>query len=180
MNEHPILFSGEMVKAILEGRKTQTRRIIKPQPTPENVDTVSIAYCRYGFPGDRLWVREKWQAQTHGGVWWHEVREHHELYNWAWTNPIKPSYDATPPRWLPSIYMPKDACRIFLEIVNIRMERVQDISHEDVIAEGGPFGNSGSSDEDFFILWNSINAKRGYSTNVNPWVWVIEFKVVML
>jgi hypothetical protein len=199
MKERPILFSGPMVKAILEGRKTQTRRVVKGVDgcdkflafgiyskalfTDNILNIVSgkphdfLVKCPYGLPGDRLWVRESWQAQTQSGAWWHEVkREDRPLLNWAWTNPVEPAYDAIPPRWLPSIHMPREASRITLEIVQVRVERVQDISLEDVIAEGGPFGYSGLYDEDFFTLWDSINAARGYSSHLNPWVWVIEFE----
>lgn len=124
-----------MVAAILEGRKTQTRRVIKladgslpdddsiPAYEPEEgyqranyVMDYSKTFpqwkqldCPKGKPGDRLWVRETWQGQTQDGRWWHEVKEHRELYNWAWTNPVQPAYDAVPPRWMPSIHMPRMA-----------------------------------------------------------------------
>jgi hypothetical protein len=202
--ENPILFSGEMVRAILAGRKTQTRRALTPQPIdvlPMPKDPCWVALtergevqnhgklikCRLGVPGDRLWVRETWQAQNTTGQWWHEVeRCDRPLHNWAWTNPVEPSYDATPPRWLPSIHMPRAASRIILEIVNVRVERVQEIHRVDARAEGiecahcrGYSGRSGCTCiENFSVLWESINAKRGYSWESNCWVWVLEFRLL--
>jgi hypothetical protein len=215
--DRPILFSGEMVRAILEGRKTQTRRVIKPQPgigcklvefiknqlepwwisSDLGHATLFQYKCPYGVPGDRLWVRETWQAQTIDGLWWHEVpKDQRLLLNWAWTNPVNPAYDAIPPHWLPSIHMPKIASRITLEIVNVRVERLQDISEDDAYSEGirhiPKFVNninfaSWSDDvcsynypttkEAFHGLWDSINGKK-YPWESNPWVWVVEFKVV--
>lgn len=215
MTEKPILFSGAMVKAIMEGRKTQTRRVIKLSdgslcddddiPAHDNWDTVdyimdfSKTYpywkqldCPYGKAGDTLWVREKWQGQEGGGQWWHEIKEHRELYNWAWTNPVEPAYDAVPPRWLPSIHMPRMACRITLEVVKVRVERVQDIDNHQSWWEGIPCLEDWPVDlkphnpqrvgwpearDVFAHLWDSINAGRGYGWDVNPWVWVVEFKV---
>jgi hypothetical protein len=206
MNEHPILFSSEMVRAILEGRKTQTRRVIKladgslpdecdipahEDVAPNYIMDFSKTYpywkqldCPYGNIGDRLWVREAWQGQTQDGRWWHQIpRAQRDLYNWAWTNPIKPAYDATPPRWLPGIHMKRETCRIELEIVNIRVERVQDIDNHESWREGIPeFGswleNEGEARDEFARLWNSINCTRGYGWDVNPFVWVIEFRKV--
>lgn len=220
MNEHPILFSAPMVKAILEGRKTQTRRVCKVQPpawtdrvdaaplvdgvhrhgeagqwvavSNEFVNVRCIGRCPYGEAGDRLWVRETWQAMNTEMKWWHEwPANDRSSMNWAWTNPVKPAYDLTPPKWLPAIHMPRMACRIMLEVLNVRVERVQDISEEDAIAEGMDenalvFGlESGAQIADdqkcraqFAELWDSINAKRGYGWDANPWVWVIEFKQV--
>lgn len=204
MSEHPILFSGSMIEAILEGCKTQTRRVIIPQP-PGYCDyfqrrgdqpghfrgymspgepTDFLVKSRYGNPGDILWVREKWQAQNTSNQWWHEVpKEDRPLWNWAWTNPVHPAYEATPPKWLPSIHMPREACRIELEIMDIRIEQVQKITWEDCIAEGAPFHSSDALVEDHAImwyseLWNSINTARGYGWDVNPWVWVIEFRSI--
>lgn len=197
MNERPILFSAPMVQAILEGRKTQTRRVIKGLGSKlgdeyctelrngEIVETAAL--CPYGTAGDRLWVRETWQAQTLDGQWWHEVkRDDRSVMNWAWTNPVKPAYDLTPPKWLPSIHMPRMACRITLEVVSVRVERLQDISGEDCVAEGvdalyEPDTNVPADHynrQTFASLWDSINAKRGFGWAANPWVWVIEFKQV--
>lgn len=209
--ERPILFSGLMVKAILDGKKTQTRRVIKlrdgsaPEEDgydiPRGEDNKPLDYvmdfsktypnwqqldCPYGKPGDRLWVRETWNAMNRQGQWWHDVKAlkaERELYNWAWTNPIYPALQEIPPKWLPSIHMPRAASRITLEVVKIRVEQVQDISEEDAVAEGcvvwsenGQITDTAVSD--YAQLWNEINLARGFGWDVNPWVWVVEFKKV--
>ncbi len=165
MKERPIMFSGEMVRAILEGRKTQTRRVWK-RPELRKADweigDSSIA-CPYGEVGDRLWVRETWCGGQHG------MPVH---YKASWT---EHEYG---PAWKPSIHMPRKYSRITLEITGVRVERVQDMSVEDAINEGiglssvDPLGSFGQ-------LWDSINAKCGYGWGVNPWVWVVEFKRVL-
>ena len=163
MKEHPILFSTEMVKAILDGRKTMTRRVIKdpykyitiPHPSP------------YGQVGDKLWVRETWTQFPDGE-------------SVVYKADGKPYFNV----WKPSIFMPHKFSRITLEITNIRVERLQEINtkrHDEVAKEGWPFGYTGLSIEKapvelFAELWDSINLKRGYSWGSNPWVWVIEFK----
>lgn len=208
--EKPILFSNPMIEAILDGRKTMTRRVMKPQPEKtgsgwmynggyfvSDEDMQSHLFhevyggkgCPYGNvygdgTADRLWVRESWNAQTQNGKWWHEVpRADRPLLNWAWTNPVRPAYDATPPRWLPSIHMPRTACRIELEIVNIRVERLHSITWKDIAAEGCPsehhMANCGFMTDAMFgwweHLWKSINGEDSWSAN--PWLWVIEFRV---
>lgn len=203
MAEKPILFSGEMVQAILNGHKTQTRRVIPPSKTsktakyfdsnlgnwPIDQGTGKRIACPYGRPGDLLWVRETWQAQNMHGQWYHEVPyAERSLHFWAWTNPINPAFDAIPPQWLPSIHMPRWASRITLRVCDVRVERVQDISDTSILAEGIPqngrmydpsgITHSESLRNDFCNLWDSINAKRGYGWDVNPWVWVVSFEVV--
>ena len=192
--EHPILFSGEMVRAIMEGRKTQTRRVIKPQPNDIREspfvksgieDTHGYEIKRKYAPGDRLWVRETWH-------------KHSDDDDFC-TGEIH--YRATEicvgTKWIPSIFMPRWASRITLEVVNVRVERVQDICFEDCLSEGCDSGfehydgscnhiEDGSccqgwhygSKWNFRYLWDSINAKRGYGWDANPWVWVIEFRRV--
>lgn len=182
--DKPILFSSEMVKAILDGSKTQTRRVIKPQPDKDSIPTVVTAggcagfqaffgdldmpmyCCPYGQSGDHLWVRETFCDV--GNPFFEGVRVYYKA-----TDTIS-EYN----KWRPSIFMPRKYSRIMLEVVSVRVERVQEISHTDVCAEGGPFGYSASSDEDFRKLWNSINSKRGYGWDTNPFVWVIEFRKV--
>jgi hypothetical protein len=174
MNTHPILFSGEMVLAILEGRKTQTRRIVKGDPNGKIPFTDELP-CPYGLTGDTLWVREKWNAQMQNGKWWHEVkREDRPLLNWAWTNPVKPAYDETPPRWLPSIHMPKEASRISLKIMQLKIERLHCMTYDDSVAEG--FGSVGG----FSLLWDKLNKERGYGWDTNPLVWVVSFQPAAL
>lgn len=225
MKEHPILFNGEMVRAILEGRKTQTRRVIKPQPTiiakdayftrgldvPRNksgLDSGCDIKCPYGVPGDKLWARETFVIETNVGLgsdckppfddgrplnWVNnfEGDDSWEQCHYRATDPAPElaydDYDDTQCRWRPSIHMPRWASRINLKITDIRVERVQDISDEDVIAEGietspeyrdgVPFVDLRYVIKDFHKLWDSINEKRGYGWDKNPFVWVVEFKI---
>lgn len=183
---HPIPFSTEMVRAILDGRKTQTRRVIKPQPTYEGASTFGgditigfycywkthkvsniqhlVEYYPYGQVGDRLWVRE-----SYGYLIDNSIAYRANCNDWH----LKNKYTI---KWKPSIFMPRWASRIDLEIIDVRVERVQEITYEDIIAEGmkprtKPISN-------FRKLWDSLNAKRGYGWGKNPWVWVIEFKVL--
>jgi uncharacterized protein YhfF len=176
MKERPILFSGEMVRAILDGRKTQTRRVIKPQPESvrksvffESGIETNHGYeikSPYGQPGDPLWVREAFIYDTNG-IYYRADNDFHcakELGGWR-----------------PSIHMPRKASRITLEITDIRVEQVQDISEEDAQQEGARRMNAGDFGMEtwrsaFRNLWGSINTKRGYSWDSNPWVWVIGFK----
>ncbi|MFA5751425.1 MAG: hypothetical protein WC898_04040 [Candidatus Paceibacterota bacterium] len=139
MRDKPILFSTEMVKAILEGRKTQTRRIIKePYVT--------------------------WMYEANNPEWWKSV------------NSLCP-YQIGQILWVPSIFMPREAARLFLKIKNIRVERLQDITAKDAIAEGIDHKTMNDPRIEFQWLWDSINAKRGYPWGSNPYVWVYEFKV---
>lgn len=208
MNEHPILFNTEMVKAILDGRKTMTRRVIKPQPiNPRYVGGVfadgSVGFinnehgrsivCPYGQPGDRLWVRETWGCPS----WMpsmQKLKEAHEggahlIYKatphekWKPVGIFEGKTWAESWLWRPSIHMPRWASRINLEVTGVRVERVQDISAEDIVREG--IESTGTLHwyfaetkrrENFIIFWNKINAKRGHSWESNPWVWVVEFK----
>ena len=212
--ERPILFNGEMVRAILDGRKTQTRRVVKPQPPEGRVWVLeqdhrppfSVCmddqlekfpgpyewktwHCPYGVPGDRLWVREairrkpavtgRWSGATYladltpvagkGPMGSYCGRA---LVNWKWKRDV-----------LPSIHMPRWASRIMLEITDVRVERVQDISEDNAKAEDVDCmtwinhpGAEPSYRVFFWILWDSINAKRGLGWDVNPWVWVVEFQ----
>lgn len=214
--ERPILFSAPMVRAILDGSKTQTRRIVKdlqgadyddfaswnrPATTLDaarkhgrfgftgriyengNIGSPFSICCPYGQPGDRLWVREAcadigprltYRADADDGA--------HCMVK----------------RWTPSIHMPRWASRILLEIVSVRVERLQDISESDAMAEGikgrkvwsdtrigGHMVYGLGSDNDwcvtpqqaFWELWESINGEE--SRGANPWVWVVEFKRVL-
>jgi len=182
MNEYPIPFNSEMVRAILDGRKTQTRRVIKPQPDKILQGDWS-ELCKYKV-GDLLWVREGYQLNEYsfrrncaGGKYladnkefWTEVyQREYELIN----NRKKP-YAKTSGR-----FMYKSIARIWLEITGIRVERVQDITPEDIVAEGiehcTDLGKMESDNFRFIVLWDSINANRGFSWVSNPWVWVMEF-----
>ena len=218
MKERPILFNGEMVRAILEGRKTQTRRVVKPQPILErglwkmggqfsagwSEGTRSVpcmpghSLCTrgpYGSPGDRLWVRETWGVATRpcpyqgwrDGIeyradvaWMDDERDLLPLHEPEIPDEVGDFYgDYDKEGWRPSIHMPRWASRIMLEVKAVRVERLQEITEEDARAEGvemvGPA--SLTSRSSFAKLWDSINAKRGYGWDTNPWVWVVEFEL---
>ena len=173
MKERPILFSGPMVRAILDGRKTQTRRVVKPQPDwiRPRVSDDGIAHgycgsgptdgikCPYGTVGDRLWVRESWAKSGEVG----------DATEYRADNP-----DPIGAKWRPSIHMPRWASRIDLEITGIRVERLQEISERDAMAEGCEYLTNSVARSNFVKLWISINGQDSWSAN--PWVWVIEFK----
>jgi hypothetical protein len=191
MKERPILMSGLMVRAILEGRKTQTRRVVKPQPeyiqpdgTIKPLAAVSeanqmiargrlAARCKYGTVGDRLWVRETWS--------YHEPHDDCSGKVYA-ADQVSISEEMRPQmRWRPSIFMPRWMSRITLEITDVRVERVQDISEADARAEGmrAKTGRREQTPQEAFAeLWNEINAARGFGWESNPWVWVVSFKAV--
>lgn len=195
MNEYPILFSGEMVKAILVGKKTQTRRVIELQPSGamgigechyspsghaySNEDgscTCQPVKSPYGQPGDSLWVREThWIDWYPSGVLDNDGKPGCVYYQASnLTNVIAESIKG---HWRPSIHMHRWASRINLGIVHIRAERLQDISERDTAAEGVDIGQEYWYSE-FHKAWDSINSKRGYPWASNPWVWVIEFEVL--
>jgi hypothetical protein len=221
--ERPILFSGPMVRAILDGRKTQTRRVVTKQtselgsakwewidldaawtdmlwgvipglkvPTskapPEYCpECVTRLYPRI-FTGDRLWVREThWINEDEGTAAYRADGEMPRHMQGA--------------RWRPSIHMPRWASRITLEVTEVRVERVQEITGGDAIAEGlsvvdevlglpvydcgpmeigGVMGDAACTDpcEAFMHLWDTLNAKRGHGWDMNPWVWVVNFREV--
>lgn len=232
--EHPILFNGEMVRAILDGRKIQTRRVIRRQP-PRWVKIVEAAVgrfvtmlgrhpsgkcghekcacipvpgnsmwtekCPYGQPGNRLWVRESIRGNiVEPGTWRITYVADGASVDLSRNLPgygLSPLLGITKSRpVVPSIHMPRWASRITLEVVSVRVERVQEISRDDAIAEGIESSWDGSAHWykdyskgaisqfkqrpvwSFRSLWDSINAKRGLGWDVNPYVWVIEFKVI--
>ena len=191
MKKRPIIFNGEMVRAILGNKKTQTRRVIKPPPVLGkpwkdwmiDLDKMDLpkAYCPYGIPRDHLWVREKHNIECpYGPAKGCDNPDH--VWYWVDEEPIVRESFTTP--WRPSIFMPRWASRITLEITGVRVERVQDIILDDVIEEGiepinlplAPFATIFGTTGKFVRLWNSINTKRGYGWDVNPWVWVVEFQ----
>lgn len=162
MNEHPIIFSTEMVRAILDGRKTMTRRVINHPERYEHIRECDFC-CPYGQVGDKLWVRESFLIK-------HDYKTP-KGFPYYKTN----FCDDKITKWKPSIFMPRWASRITLEITGIRVERLQEISEQDAKDEGICFYDDNAVDV-FRELWDSINAKRGYSWESNPFVWVIEFK----
>lgn len=197
MKERPILFSASMVCAILEGRKTQTRRIIKEQPLLGCIGTYGVGIpfirgkngdvrCPYGQPGDRLWVRETFCP----------IYPQDPHYNGG--RPIEYDYAATykhgdrlgdllgiKKRWTPSIHMPRSASRITLEVTGVRVEQLNEISEADAVAEGCDNGKSDAAISTGWYerpkaayrrLWEQINGIGSW--NENPLVWVVEFKVL--
>lgn len=199
MKERPILFSGPMVRAILEGTKTMTRRVVdrdfwddledglpSDQQRIETDETpmgglLATRFCKHGQPGDRLWVREAFapirSAYGNAECFWYRADDHASVL---------------PVKYKPSIHMPRRASRITLEVTGVKVERVQDIREEDAFYEGvtpipGPVTDPDGSQhlnwcreyrEGFESLWDSINAARGYGWAVNPWVWAISFRRV--
>ncbi len=215
MKSTPILFSGPMVRAILDGRKTQTRRVVKPQPIGDQYSGCAQAReylgvvmagkwgayfpdfvpCPYGKPGDQLRVRETWRT--------YKSLDHVKPSNLQRGAAIEYQaggsnvYGHPRPlglgKWRPSIFLPTWASRITLEITGVRVERLQDISEADAVAEGiervnqlGVLRCSGWKDysglrngfmsplASYRSLWESINGPGSW--DVNPWVWVVEFR----
>lgn len=213
MKERPILFSGPMVRALLDGSKTQTRRVCKPAanlsavvevPDPaergqvyngshfgDEDGEVQFA-CPYGGRGDRLWVRESFSGPHHREHSpprdWHSMDE---IHCWADGNPE--AGDWTKPR--PGMFMPRWASRITLEVVSVRVERLQAISEADAIAEGieqrpcavpntrlwrnydpsnGWTPSVAIPQNSYRSLWEVINGADAWAPN--PWVWAVEFR----
>lgn len=186
----PILFKDEMIRAILEGRKTQTRRIVKPQPE-EGIQHTPFApcgvlngkghplVCRFGQRGDRLWVRE-----AHAFVPQTAYRCSTGIYQQI--NPAdnddacvyRENFDRSRSfPWRPSIHMPRWASRITLEITGVRVEQLHGLSEADAKAEGvEPADCCDAYFHGFSKLWQSINGPGSW--DANPWVWVIEFSRV--
>lgn len=206
MTERPILFSGRMVSEILADRKTATRRVVKLPPSYEAGEVGHfercgagwalycdpgpsiLLRCPYGQPGDRLWVRETWR----GLDGWRPENGHLIEYRadrgkeWREAPEEVLSYQFTGEKWRPSIFMPRWASRLTLEVVSIGVERLQVITEEDARAEGcglRPGGQDGEAAKTaryrFEELWTEINGKRdGASWAINPWVWVVSFRRV--
>ena len=175
MKERPIIFSADSVKAIIDGRKTQTRRVVKPNQrtkwllcydwTDEYIkdpDNYLVKECPYGEPGNGLWVRETWADPCDERL------------------PVYKADNATAYqsiKWRSPIYMPRWASRITLEITDVRVERLQDINFQGLSAEG-MYGELTNALDRYEELWDNLNAKRGYPWSSNSWVWVIEFRKV--
>jgi hypothetical protein len=175
MAEKPIIFSSPMIRAIMESRKTQTRRVIKPQPTCVSekglyIDRKGVvlfgkeaSILKYKV-GDILWVREAFCIDWRG----------HILYK-ADEGSAKDAGYSREPKWKPSIHMPRESARILLEVKRVRVERLQDISEDDARAEGVRGVEPGEAFFNFSEIWDSINLKRGFSWESNPWVVVVDF-----
>lgn len=193
MRERPILFSGAMVRALLDGTKTQTRRVVKPEPKhplfakrhmlaldDEGCDlylhssTLARAIrCPYGKPGDRLWVRETFEKIEGQTQPWIETD-----YRATYTHGDRMGdHLGLKKRWTPAIHMPRAASRITLEVTSVRVERLGEISEADARAEGFELGAPPCTDAPlrwYRNLWESINGPGSWAAN--PWVWVIEFR----
>jgi hypothetical protein len=174
--ERPILFSAPMIRALLAGTKTQTRRACKglalewlgPENfTPEFVANPGNHLCPYGNPGDLLWVRE-----THLN-WWHNTEPRTFSHVAAYA---ADGYELQPgERWIPSIHMLRAASRILLEVTEVRVQRLQDISHEDAEQEGVKCDMSARTFRDHYAaLWDRINGPGSW--DANPWCWAISFR----
>jgi hypothetical protein len=221
VRKRPIIFSGPMVRAILEGRKTQTRRVVRWKPREKGLnpnfsgleagfyhsdlessgwvlrsrgagdcwnDRTWPLHCPYGKAGDALWVRETWLELIPE----HVVNGKRYVYRADIRKDVEDSERCRKElhyQWRPSIFMPRGACRIMLEVTKSRVERLWDMSHMDWRADFAPdtgqvekalttFRGDDYRKEMSEALWDSINAKRGYPWSSNPWVWVIEFKRV--
>lgn len=205
MNEQPILMIAPMVRALLAGTKTQTRRVVKGQAlewlesgfSPEFVASHMNRLCPYGYAGDRLWVREtfyafgRWETRfsaKKGRDEWHFIDmtlEGGHQYAYPADGhkiaPHKRTGGVSPTWWMrPSIFMPRAASRITLEVTGVRVERLQDISPDDCIAEGAwpaadrTLGRGHEAVDAYRTLWEQINGPNSWAAN--PWVWVLEFK----
>lgn len=208
MTERPILFSAPMVRAILAGTKTQTRRVVRKQFAPDAVVAEVAATspegwqvsghsglwwddagaclddavrCPYGIPGDQLWVRETWGLHAYGDdTDWikgsctaEDLEDQVITYRADW-GPLQQCC-----HWRPSIHMPRAASRISLEITSVRVERLRDISDDDLACEGlqevidAGVDHDGTPRDAWRALWSTINGHASW--DANPWVWVVEF-----
>ncbi|HCT3928055.1 TPA: hypothetical protein OTT35_001198 [Citrobacter koseri] len=204
ITERGMIFNAEMVRAILDGRKTQTRRIMENQPAGDGPDTPalirnvdggfqwyghygesSIFNCPFGAVGDRLWVRETFRLFDSSVEC--SCEDHCSCSCYHGKPLYRANGDDTECRWTPSIHMPRWASRITLEITSVRVERLNDISQEDALAEGMELtgweptysdpdsgGEVWTPYDNFAELWQSIYGVGSWLSN--PWVWVIEFK----
>lgn len=199
----PILFSGPMVAAMLNGTKSQTRRIVKPQPEVRcvvgafqslafkhkqgwllypNAKAQVMSLCRYGAPGDYLYVREAWAQPTN-------LDPGPTFYRADYPDCVPPNFENVPPvdavRWRPSIHMERAASRLTLRITDVRIERLQSITEADCAAEGWPKQPQRSNDPEVHAdaardwyqdLWGTINGKGSWEQN--PWVWAVRFETI--
>lgn len=205
ITERGMIFNGEMVRALLDGRKTQTRRIVKGTDgavkfckewniNGEEVFVVlgekdhtgmnpvlGAISCPFGAVGDRIWVREAFRVHSRATDVATLVYKASERNSWTEQTRRVPvavcNKPATPEKWTPSLHMPRWASRILLEITGVRVERLRSMSQDDARAEG-VIAASGPMEAGlaFRELWDSIYGEESWKAN--PWVWVIEFKRV--
>jgi hypothetical protein len=200
VKERPMIFGGPMVKAILAGNKTQTRRVIRNPEKYSHIRDCGFC-CPHGQPGEILWARETWQdycPMWHGYWCGHGTREgiereHQPVYRAdpesEWLRGPE-GKQAPPLKWRSPLHMPRWAARIILEITEVRVERVQEIGYRDCVAEGippVPVYDDGAEPEtilrairdEFRECWNAINGRsKDRSWASNPWVWAISFRKV--
>lgn len=215
MKERPILFNGPMVRALLDGSKTQTRRVVKgsdrwpacavraailsTRGTAMAIDSKRLSYgpeikCPYGMPGDRIQVKEAawmWCERRPNGKTatgrdkWLYVPLREAPIHYAADHPARPQVDVVSPetgnkwgwRFKVGRFLPARASRITLEVISVRVERLQDVSRGDAMEEGCPFPNMAQGDDPrqwYAELWEQINGPGSW--DANPWVWAIEFK----
>lgn len=189
----PILFNTEMVRAILDDRKTVTWRVIKYKHSVDPTKTLDdfigtsdpqlLVSCAPYKTDDVLWVRETWFFEDH----YYDESEGSALYRYVY-RASRPDYPVGVPGWRPSIHMPKEAARLFLRVTGVRVERLQDMNLDDFLKEGVCLLPEAFNDPDnayhqakrrFSAIWNSTIKKPDldcYGWNANPWVWVIEFE----
>lgn len=207
VKERPIIFGSPMIRALLDDKKTQTRRIVKPQPIKQHhigylsrgagvwkagyyvlthyASTVSGPLaCPYGQPGDRLWVRETHALRLDVNVKSDpEKAKQYCLYraDEAGNPADEMNWHDYGGKWRSPIFMPREVSRITLEVVSVRVERLQEISEADARTEGvceSHLDDGVSARPSFGRGWDSINARRGFGWNKNPWVFVVEFRRV--
>jgi hypothetical protein len=212
MKDRPIIFSADMVKAILEGRKTHTRRVMKQQPYTLRVEGFGyptkeggfvslrsehcLNECPYGKPGDRLWVRETWTGTWHDTDGLENMHisyaaDGSERFVIAPEDYVLPKAATKAGGWVSPLFIKRFASRITLEITDVRVQRLQEISSEDCMAEGiiklpasgryvsgkgaQYFGGATSTAKSAFCdLWRAINGSGSW--DANPWVWAITFR----
>jgi len=195
----PIIFNTLMVQAILDGRKTQTRRVIKPQPNSKAEykgteigkhvfeTDIDMWHIKSPYqPGQVLWVRETWSMID-------DMPYDNYVYRTDYGTTEDDSFPPSMFKWKPSIHMPREAARIFLRVKTVRVERLHDITENDARNEGvkDPYDYQEPSyynqphvrgmeinKSAFAGLWDSLNAKRGYGWDTNPWVWVVAFEKI--
>ena len=175
--ERPILFSVPMVRALLDGTKTQTRRLMNTDGR-YRLDLVcppdgGMSRCPSGQPGDRLWVRETFAHIYRDNARPDERRDGDVVYKADCQGLYAYAYGT----WKPSIHMPRWASRITLVVTGVRVERLQDINRGDAMDEGCPFHNMAQGDDPrqwYAELWEQINGAGSWAAN--PWVWVVEFR----
>ncbi|QST57570.1 hypothetical protein [Escherichia albertii] len=184
VKERGMIFNDEMVRAILGGNKTQTRRIVEEKFYGRAVAAELLAkHCPYGQPGDRIWVRETYRV--HGKATDVVTLVYRASVRNSWTEqthrvPVEVCNKPVSEKWTPSIHMPRWASRILLEITDVRVERLHDMSEADAKAEGASPATYKITPPEavyrvgFGDIWRSIYGQENWLSN--PWVWVIEFK----